>query len=171
MDRTEPITELDAPYSSPDATPTPWSVARDRLDAAAIYWLSTVRRDGRPHVTPVAAVWMDGSLYFSTGPEEQKSQNLASNDRCILTTGCNLFNEGLDVIVEGRAVRAEDETQLRRLVELFATKYQNVFGFTVQENAFTHDEGGIAHVFEVAPIKAFGYQRGETTGGATRYRF
>lgn len=170
MSRTQPVTELHAPYSSPDATTTPWSDARDRLDAAEIYWLSTVRADGRPHVTPVAAVWMDGSLYFSTGPDEQKSQNLAGNDRCVLTTGCNLFNEGLDVIVEGRAVRAEDETTLRRLADLFAVKYPGVFGFTVRDDAFSHDEGGIAHVFEVAPVKAFGYERGEK-GGATRYRF
>lgn len=60
-----PTAELDPQFSSPDATPTPWAVARGHLEKAEIYWLSTVRPDGRPHVTPVVAVWLDGALYFS----------------------------------------------------------------------------------------------------------
>ena len=35
-------------------------------------WLTTVRADGRPHVTPLVAVWLDDAIHFSTGPEEQK---------------------------------------------------------------------------------------------------
>jgi hypothetical protein len=34
--------------------------------------VSTVQVDGRPHVTPVVAVWTGGKLCFSTGAEEQK---------------------------------------------------------------------------------------------------
>jgi len=90
--------------------------------------------------------------------------------RCVVTTGSNLFNEGLDVVVEGNAVRTEDERTLQRLADLFAGKYDGVFGFTVQDGAFTHDEGGVAYVFEVSPVKAFSYERGEQ-GSATRYRF
>ena len=33
-----PITELSA-FSSPDATPTQWSQARDELADAEVYWL------------------------------------------------------------------------------------------------------------------------------------
>jgi nitroimidazol reductase NimA-like FMN-containing flavoprotein (pyridoxamine 5'-phosphate oxidase superfamily) len=170
MKENQPVVELDAPYSSPDAKPTPWDVARHHLDAAGVYWLSTVRPDARPHVTPVAAVWMDRSLYFSTGPTERKARNLERNPGCVVATGCNLFDEGLDVVVEGEAVRTEDEQTLGRLATLFAEKYQDVFGFTVRDRAFAHDEGGVAYVFEVAPVKAFSYMRGER-GSATRYRF
>jgi pyridoxamine 5'-phosphate oxidase-like protein len=170
MNGKEPTIELDAPYSSPDAKPTPWEVASEHLDAAEIYWLSTVRPDARAHVTPVAAVWMDDSLYFSTGPAERKARNLERNTGCVVTTGCNRFDEGLDVVVEGDAVRVEDEGTLGRLADLFAVKYKGVFGFTVRDHAFAHDEGGVAFVFEVAPVKAFGYMRG-ARGGATRYRF
>ncbi len=60
-----PVTELSA-FSSPDATPTAWSRARDELADADLYWLSTVRPDGRPHVTPLLGVWLEGALYFST---------------------------------------------------------------------------------------------------------
>ncbi len=165
----KPVTELDEPYSHADAKPVPWSVACDALEEAAVYWLSTVRSDGRPHVTPVAAVLLDGSLFFSTGPHEQKALNLAHNTRCILTTGCNRFNEGLDIVVEGEAVRSIERPQLERLAELFEEKYEGVFGFQAGDGAFSMPEG-VAHVFEVAPVKAFAYERSET-GGATRYRF
>jgi hypothetical protein len=33
----------------------------------------------------------------------------------VLTTGCNRWNEGLDVVVEGEAVRVTDEEMLKRL--------------------------------------------------------
>ena len=95
-----PSAELDTSYSSPDATPTDWSRAESVLTDAAIYWLSTVRVDGRPHVTPVIAVWHDGAVHFCTGPDEQKAQNLAMNSEVVVTTGKNEWS-GLDVVVEG----------------------------------------------------------------------
>jgi hypothetical protein len=165
----KPITELDQPYSSADARPVPWSIACDTLEGAGVYWLSTVRPDGRPHVTPVAAVFMDGSLFFSTGSGERKARNLKRNTHCILTTGCNDFWDGLDVVVEGDAVRTIEGAKLDRLADLFATKYQNVFRFRAEDGRFTFP-GGDAYVFEVALVKAFAYERAEP-GGATRYRF
>jgi nitroimidazol reductase NimA-like FMN-containing flavoprotein (pyridoxamine 5'-phosphate oxidase superfamily) len=165
----KPITELDEPYSSADAKPVPWSTTCDTLEGAGVYWLSTVRPDRRPHVTPVAAVLMDGSLFFSTGPDERKARNLERNAHCILTTGCNNFWEGLDVVVEGDAARTTERAKHEQLTELFSTKYENVFGFRVGDGTFTSPEG-VAYVFEVAPVKAFAYERTEP-GGATRYRF
>jgi len=32
------------------------------LEKAEVFWLSTVRPDGRPHVTPMVSVWLDGAL-------------------------------------------------------------------------------------------------------------
>jgi nitroimidazol reductase NimA-like FMN-containing flavoprotein (pyridoxamine 5'-phosphate oxidase superfamily) len=170
MATNEPMVELDEPYSSRGATPTAWAEATAALDGAEVYWLSTVRPDGRPHVTPVAAVWMDDSVYFSTGPEERKAKNLARNTQTVITTGCNQFRSGLDIVVEGEAVRVSDESKLQRLADLFATKYDDAFGFTVRDGSFFHDEGGIADVYRIAATKAFAYGRGaEYT--ATRYRF
>src|ERR1017187_136176 len=40
-------------FSEPDATPMPWSAGLEQVIAADTFWLSTVRPDGRPHVTPV----------------------------------------------------------------------------------------------------------------------
>ena len=75
----EPLAELDARFSSPGVSPTRWAEGRRRLEEAEVYWLSTVRPDGRPHVTPLLSVWLDGAMYFCTGPSERKAKNLARN--------------------------------------------------------------------------------------------
>ena len=164
----EPVTELQERFSSPGAGPTPWSDGRDLLEKAGIYWLSTVRPDGRPHVTPLIAVWLDGSLYFCTGADERKAKNIAANPHCILTTGCNAIGDGLDVVVEGEAVRVVDDDRLRRVAALYETKYGPDWHFDVEEVAFEHD-GGRALVFEVVPVTAFGFGKGEYS--QTRWSF
>ena len=42
------VTELDARFSDPDAVPTPSEEVRRTIDEAELFWLSTVRSDGRP---------------------------------------------------------------------------------------------------------------------------
>ncbi len=105
----EPVTTVDARFSQKDAQPTPWSDTVGALESGEIFWITTVRADGRPHVTPLVAVWLDDALYFSTGDGEQKEVNLRHNDHVILTTGRNDWESGLDVIVEGRASRVVDQ--------------------------------------------------------------
>jgi general stress protein 26 len=163
-----PTAELDADYSSPGAAATPWERAESVLTEAAIYWLSTVRSDGRPHVTPVIALWTNGAIHFCTGPEEQKAKNLAHNSTVVVTTGTNVW-AGLDVVVEGAAVRETDNAVLGELAARWEGKYGNEWHFDVADGVFRH-EAGVAHVFAVAPVKAFAYDRDEP-GGATRYRF
>src|SRR5579863_9314813 len=100
MPQTEPVAELNESFSEPGATAPPWTDVADVLTASEMFWLSTVRRDGRPHVVPLPAIWLDGTLYFCTGSQEQKTVNLRANPGCILTTGSNEFRSGLDVVVE-----------------------------------------------------------------------
>jgi hypothetical protein len=167
--RNEPVTELDSRFSSEDATATMWADAREQLQRAQVYWLSTVRAGGRPHVTPLIAVWLDGALYFCTGPTEQKAKNIAHNSHLVVTTGANVIDEGLDVVVEGDAVKVGDDGELRRVAEAYETKYGTDWHFDVKDGAL-HHEGGEAWVFEVAPVKAFGFAKGEPFG-QTRFRF
>ena len=56
-----PVTQLDERFSGPGTDPTTWASAREVLEGAQISWISTVRADGRPHVTPLVAVWLDGT--------------------------------------------------------------------------------------------------------------
>jgi nitroimidazol reductase NimA-like FMN-containing flavoprotein (pyridoxamine 5'-phosphate oxidase superfamily) len=167
----EPVTELDTRFSSDDATATPWAQASERLEQAEVYWLSTVRPDGRPHVTSLLSVWLDGALYFCTGSSERKAKNLVGNAHCILTTGCNtLKEEGLDLVVEGDAVRVSDQARLQRVADAYESKYGSDWRFEVRDGAFNGHDGNIALVYEVAPTTAFGFGKGRSFS-QTRWRF
>lgn len=168
MAREQPVTELDARYSSDGAAATEWAEAHEALAAAEVFWLSSVRPDGRPHVTPLLAIWLDGGLYFCTGPDERKAGNLARNPQCALTTGCNALGEGLDLVVEGKAVRVTHDPTLRRVAEAYESKYGNEWHFDVRDGVFV-SQGGAALVYAVAPTTAFGFRRGEYS--QTRWRF
>ena len=163
-----PAAELDARFSDPNASATPWERVEHTIDGAELFWISTVRSDGRPHVTPLPAVWVDGSLYFCTGAEEQKYVNLARNANCVLTTGNNAWKSGLDVVVEGIAVRVTDEKLLGRLAESWRAKYHGDWDFEVRDGMFRHD-GGEAFVFAVAPTKVLSFAKGDFA--QTRFRF
>jgi nitroimidazol reductase NimA-like FMN-containing flavoprotein (pyridoxamine 5'-phosphate oxidase superfamily) len=115
MATTDPKAELDARFSAPDAVPTPWAETARVIADAELFWIATVRADKSPHVTPLPAVWHDGALHFCTGAGEQKGVDLRRDPHCTLTTGTNRWNEGLDVVVEGAAVRVTDESRLQRL--------------------------------------------------------
>jgi hypothetical protein len=116
-----PVTTLDQRYSDPDAVATEWDETRRVLESAEVFWISTVRADGRPHVTPCVAVWLDGAVYFDTGATQQKAINVSANPHVILTTGCNHWDTGLDDVVEGDAVRVTDDDVLKCLAEVTMT--------------------------------------------------
>src|SRR5260370_32987993 len=84
MPEIEPTAELHEGFSQPDATARPWAEVVDVLSKSEMFWLSTVRRDGRPHVTPLPAIWLDRTLHFCAGAPEQKSKHLAAHPPRIL---------------------------------------------------------------------------------------
>jgi nitroimidazol reductase NimA-like FMN-containing flavoprotein (pyridoxamine 5'-phosphate oxidase superfamily) len=165
-----PVTTLDQRFSGPAAAATGWAETRRVLAEAELSWLTTVRADGRPHVTPLVAVWLDEALHFSTGPTEQKAINLAGNPHVILTTGCNGWERGLDVVVEGDAVQVTDEALLRRLAEAWTTKWVGRWQFQVGDGSFQHMEGSPVLVFTVAPSKVLAFAKGEPFSHTT-HRF
>jgi general stress protein 26 len=165
----DPIVELDVRYSAADGCATPWATALEILETAEVFWISTVRDDGRPHVTPLVAVWLEGALYFCTGEGEQKEKNLRHNPHCILTTGTNSLSTGLDLVLEGDAVQVRDDVMLRRLASCWKSKYD--WPYDVYGGAFHHPGSkGNVPVFEMVPSKGFAYARG-SNNSATRYRF
>jgi nitroimidazol reductase NimA-like FMN-containing flavoprotein (pyridoxamine 5'-phosphate oxidase superfamily) len=166
---TEPSTTLDARFSDPDAVPTDWHETRHVLETAQLFWISTVRGDGRPHVTPLVAVWLDDAIYFTTGPEEQKAVNLRRNAYVILMTGCNQWESGLDIVVEGQAVEITDAKLLERLAYAWRTKWDGRWHYEARDGAFRHEGGGTALVFKVEPAKVFAFRKG--TFGQTRHQF
>lgn len=168
----KPVTTIDPRYSDPEAVATPWEETRRIIETAQVFWLSTVRADGRPHVTPVVAVWDDVTLYFCTGVSEQKARNLRSNPQVMLTTGCNYWNEGLDAVVEGEAVRVTDQDRLERLARMWATKWDGRFQFQARDGSF-HDPNvpESVLVFSVTPTKVFAFGRGHQHDAHTCHQF
>jgi len=165
----DPVTTLDERFSDADAVAIGWDETRRALEAAELFWITTVRRDGRPHVTPLVAVWLDDAIHFCTGPGEQKAINLTHNPHVTLTTGCNDCRSGIDVVVEGRAVRVTDADRLARLAEAWSGKWDGQWRFTVADGAFQHPDGGRALVFSVAPSKVLVFGKGNFSH--TRHRF
>jgi len=166
----EPEGTLIPAYSTPGARAVPWETVRRALERAEISWISTVRPDGHPHVTPLMTVVADGCLHVTTGPEERKARNLAQNPRVVLTTGTNVYADALDVVVEGEAVRVTDDAALRRLAERWRCKYGDDWSFEVEGGSFQHADGGEALVFAVRPEVVFAYGRTDEHA-ATRWRF
>jgi hypothetical protein len=166
-----PVTTFDQEYSDPAATPTGWEETRGVLETAELFWLSTVRADGRPHVTPVVAAWAEGAIWFSTGVDEQKFANMRAHPHVVLTTGCNRWDQGLDVVVEGEAVQVTDDAVLERVAGAFAAKWDGRWQFTARGGCFRGSDGsGEAMAFRVTPAKVFAYAKGDPFG-ATRHKF
>jgi nitroimidazol reductase NimA-like FMN-containing flavoprotein (pyridoxamine 5'-phosphate oxidase superfamily) len=172
MEPREPSTELHAGFSSEGAHPTEWADGLQQLEGAEVFWLSTVRPDGRPHVTPLLAVWCADAMYFSTGSDERKAKNLNENPHCTLTTGRNTLDESLDVVVEGQAAKVSDEAELRQVANAYESKYGK--HLTAPEGTWfglgDTIRRGEALVYRVTPRTLFGFARGEQFS-QTRWRF
>ena len=164
----DPTAEIDRRFSDPDAGATPWSEAASALEGAELYWLTTLRVDGRPHVTPLIGVWHDEAVHFCTGPREQKARNLETNQHVALTTGTNTWAEGLDVVVEGTAVRVVEHDALQRLADAYEAKYGSRWHFDVGDGVFGHGEHEAA-VFRIEASKVLAFNK--DPHAQTRYRF
>ncbi|MFI5611594.1 pyridoxamine 5'-phosphate oxidase family protein [Amycolatopsis sp. NPDC051903] len=170
-DSAAPQTSLGASFSSPDAGPTPWEATEGALRRVQKFQLCTVRRDGRPHVTPVLAIWAFGAMWFPTGESEQKAKNLSANPHCALSTGTGTL-AGVDYIVEGTAsVVTDDATR-----EAVATAFEQAYGWH-----FTREDGtwyqlgdavrkGNVQLYRVQPDKGFAFATGGESS-QTRYRW
>lgn len=158
--------KLDQRFS--EATePTEWPAAAAALTEAELYWLTTVRGDGRPHVTPLVGVWVDDSFVFCTGPGEQKARNLEHGTAVTVSTGVNTWNAGLDLVVEGTAARVIGRAKLAALADAYRGKYGDDWDFDCDEEAFD-PEGEAAIVFRVTPAKVLAFAK--SPHGQTRFR-
>ena len=98
----------------------PWSHVEERLERALNYWIATTRPDGRPHVTPVWGVWLDGALYMDGHPATRWARNLAANPALSVH-----LESGEDVVIlEGSVedVITEAETGTR-IIAAWDAKY------------------------------------------------
>ena len=147
---------------------TTWSEARRRVEEPGGYWLPTVRPDGRPHIVPVLAVWVNDALYFVANATSRKARNFARDPRCSITAERHPHH----LIFEGRAVMIRDEPELGRVAGAYGSHGWPV---EVRERAL-HAEGAPSagpapyDVYALTPTVAFGFGTDETVV-PTRWRF
>jgi nitroimidazol reductase NimA-like FMN-containing flavoprotein (pyridoxamine 5'-phosphate oxidase superfamily) len=167
------VGRIDPRYGDVSATAPPWDEIEQLLTEAQLYWIITVRTDGRPHAVPLVGVWRGGAFAFCTGEEEQKQRNLESNPRVAITTGttgANGWDSGKDIVVEGTAVRVTDSDELQALADAWHDKYGDDWRFAVRGEEFVElstSGGGSqtgAGVYRVRPDKVivFGSEHGQT---------
>jgi PPOX class probable F420-dependent enzyme len=128
----------------------PWAWAEERLRDAATYWVATVRPDGRPHVTPIWGVWVDGAFWMEGGQRTRRFRNLSRNPAAVVT-----IERGNDaLILEGRAelVADLDEPLIERLLAAYG-KYLASHGYQAQRESWTDG------IWRVLPDKVLGWSR------------
>jgi nitroimidazol reductase NimA-like FMN-containing flavoprotein (pyridoxamine 5'-phosphate oxidase superfamily) len=152
---------IDYGLDGPDAGQglLPFARAREALERATVYWLTTSGRDGAPHSVPVWGLWQGDVFYLSMGERTVGGRNLAADPRVRLH-----LESGEDVvIVDGRAAPVQDAGLAAELERRYAAKYD-------------WDEP-VGSFLAITPTRAFAWLcRGvgaasarDFTGSATRY--
>jgi hypothetical protein len=138
-----------------------WSWAEKRLKKSHNYWITTVRRDGSPHVMVVWGLWQDGRFLFSTGSTSRKARNLAANRNCVV---CNEQAHEA-VIVEGMAEIA-DVAARRKMIPAYERKYKFDLS-SMKDDMLSMKEP----VFAVRPRVVFGLWEKHFQKKSTRWKF
>jgi hypothetical protein len=144
--------------------------ARHLEEASATYWLATVRSDGRPHVRPVLAVWVEGGLYFCARERTRKAKNLALKSHFAVT----VEREPLDLVVEGIAAKVRDPDKLQRVATRMRRRTNGTSPCVTAPS--TTPRGPRPQVpppndvYEVTPTTAFGFGTDESFT-PSRWRF
>jgi general stress protein 26 len=126
--------------------PARWRTLAARLGREMTIWIVTVRRDGRPHMTPVWYVWLNDRVYIATGTDTQKFTNLRTNQAVALA----LPDTESVVILEGEAHAADSKTT-DNLGEYFFNKY---------EWDFRYDEDADWRLVEITPHRILAWGDG-----------
>ena len=137
-----------------------WRWAELQLIDSRNYWAATVWPDGRPHVSPVWGVWLDGSLWFSCGLRSRKLRNLRAEPRCTLTTQ----DAENPVVVDGRAEVTRDLSDIRRFLAAATAKY----GPMMDMDFLDPDTNATVRV---TPRSAFAIRHDDFAGSPTRWSF
>ena len=165
----QPVAEK-LPANIEHTTPTDWAMARQSLSEGRWYWLTTMRPDGRPHVRPILAVWLDDKLHFVSGKSTRKGKNLASSSHCVISVA----TDDAHLVVEGEAAKVHDEARLQQVADVYASKYD--WPVTVRDEAFYADYGAPTagppayEVYELTPRMVYGFGT-EESFSPTRWRF
>jgi hypothetical protein len=138
----------------------PWSWAEERLIRSHDYWLATVWPEGRPHLMPVWALWLNASLWFSCSRASRKTVNLLTQRRGVISTD----DPRSPVVVEGVVDLVSDPELLRAVLDAENAKYGTDYGIELLDPA-------VSATFRLRPTWAFALSEHDFTGSPTRWRF
>ncbi len=133
----------------------PWSFVEERMAVAHDYWVATVDPDGRPHLSPVWGLWVNGVFYFGTGPQTRKARNLSENPNIAV------HPEGNDVVIVEGAAETVTEPDLA-LAERVSAASVSKYGM---------GSHGIEGSYAVHPRVVFAWTESGFPSTATRWVF
>jgi nitroimidazol reductase NimA-like FMN-containing flavoprotein (pyridoxamine 5'-phosphate oxidase superfamily) len=119
--RRRPAIPQDYGIAEDDTGMLEWEDVAVLLARAPVYWVSTVRGDGEPHLTPIWGAFTADTAYFEGGRTTQWARNLlGGNGRCHL----GVDHEGTQVMVRGPAemVTVDAPTQTA-IADVYEAKY------------------------------------------------
>ena len=171
MSDQEPIAELVRGLQHARMRPrAPGRRSSTVLAESEMFWLSTVRRDGRPHVTPLPAIWLDGDAALLHGIRRAEDEEpgvggpLRPDDghRTSMRSGPRR---------RGRRYR-DPRRPTTRSCGAWPTLWKSKldWDFEVGDDEFRDPDGRHGFVFGVAPVKVLAFGKGEPYS-QTRYRF
>jgi hypothetical protein len=149
-------------YGIPETTAgvLPWSWARERLEAAIVYWLATTGTDQAPHLVPIWGAWV-GERWCVEGGPTRWQRNLRENPQ--MAIHIEIGNEV--VIVEGTATElVGPSAEVAAPILAGYAKYREAADYTADPANWS--EGGL---WVLDPIKSFAWSVFPTD--MTRFRF
>jgi hypothetical protein len=145
---------------SDESKTTSWEMARERLanpENPRTCWLATTRPNGRPHLMPVIAFWIDGALHIVAGEGTRKARDLGADGGCVVGMSSTTL-PSMDIVVEGHADALTDEDEVRRVADVLIAggwpleaKGDKVYG----PNAPTAGPPPYT-IFRITPSRVFG---------------
>jgi nitroimidazol reductase NimA-like FMN-containing flavoprotein (pyridoxamine 5'-phosphate oxidase superfamily) len=97
-----------------------WSAVRSALESVKIFWLGTVKPNGRPHATPIWGAWVNDTYFWDGSPEARWARNLAANPAIVV----HIEHNGMAVMVEGDAsFESIDQQTLDALAASYTSRY------------------------------------------------
>ena len=150
---------LDGHFSEPGARRPRGRRPSGRCDAQ-LFWISTVRRDSRPHVTPLVAVWDDEALYFCTGPEAEEGGQPRGEPAGGADDGLQRLAGRPRRGRRGRGRACGRRGQAEQAGACVARKVGRLLENRTDRRRFPPGGDGIAHVFAVRPTKVLAFGKG-----------
>lgn len=167
------IAEVIATDASAGAVPIDWAETARLFAAERWYWVATTGDEGRPHLRPMLAVYLDERVYSTTSPAARKGRDLARRPLAALAGRA----PAIDIVIEGRVTWIDDRQVLERVGEAYRDKYGWPVTVTA-DGAFDAPYGAPTagpppyRVYELTPTVAYAFGTDDSLGErSTRYRF